>query len=396
MFENIKRAAPDPILGLTEIFKADPNPEKINLGVGIYQDNQGTTPVLPSVKRAEAIILQEETSKSYLPIPGTPEYAKAVQSLLLGCDNSLVDEGRVFTAHTPGGTGALRLAGEFLKTRTPANTVWLTIPTWPNHGPIFQAAGMEIKTFAWFNAETNSFDIEAALNGIQAIPAGDVIILHGCCHNPTGCDPTSEQWQQIASALKNQGVTPIVDFAYQGFAYGIEEDAAGLRIISQTCPEVIVCSSFSKNFGLYRERVGAVTFIAKDADTLDRLTSQAKLVARTNFSNPPGHGGAIVATVFNSSELLTLWHEDLKEMRDRLNLMRTALVDQMNALGTSRDFSFIAQQRGMFSMLGLNKEQVAELRDKHSIHMVGSSRINIAGLNLNNIERFSQALSQVL
>jgi aspartate/tyrosine/aromatic aminotransferase len=396
MFKHIEQAAPDPILGLTEVYNADSNPEKINLGVGIYQDEQGKTPVLPSVKKAEALLLKSEISKSYLPIPGTPDYGKAVQTLLFGTDSAIVDEGRAFTAHTPGGTGALRVAGEFLKTRTSSDTVWLTVPTWPNHGPIFQAAGMNIETFAWFDAETNTFDLDAALAGIEQIPEGDVIVLHGCCHNPTGCDPTADQWRTIAETVARRGLMPIIDFAYQGFATGIEEDAVGLRIVAEICSEFVVCSSFSKNFGLYRERAGAVTFVTKDADTLGRLGSQVKLVVRTNFSNPPAHGGAIVSTIFSDAELVAEWHNDLKDMRERLNGMRSLLVRNMASLGASRDFSFVGNQLCMFSMLGISKEQVAELREKYSIHMVGSSRINLAGLNSSNIERFCAALNQVL
>ena len=396
MFENIEQAAPDPILGLTEVYNVDSNPEKINLGVGIYQNEQGKTPVLPSVKRAEALLLKQEASKSYLPIPGTPDYAKAVQTLLFGADSEWVSEGRVFTAHSPGGTGALRVAGEFLKTKTAADTVWLTVPTWPNHGPIFQAAGMNVQTFAWFDATSNTFDLDAALAGIEQIPEGDVIVLHGCCHNPTGCDPTAEQWQKIAETVQRRGLMPVMDFAYQGFATGIEEDAVGLRIVASVCPELVVCSSFSKNFGLYRERAGAVTFVSKDADTQRRLASQVKLVVRTNYSNPPAHGGAIVSTIFNDAELIAQWHEDLRDMRERLNGMRGLLVSNMASLQSDRDFAFVGNQRGMFSMLGISQDQVAEMREKHSIHMVGSSRINLAGLNTRNIERFCSALSSVL
>lgn len=396
MFENIEQAAPDPILGLTEVYNADPNPDKINLGVGIYQNEQGKTPVLPSVKRAEELILKQEASKSYLPIPGSPDYAKAVQTLLFGEDSELRAEGRLFTAHSPGGTGALRVAGEFLKTKTSADTVWLTVPTWPNHGPIFQAAGMKVETYAWYDAANQSFDIDAALGSIEQIPEGDVIVLHGCCHNPTGCDPTIEQWQQIAEAVNRRGLMPVMDFAYQGFATGIEEDAAGLRILGKGCPELIVCSSFSKNFGLYRERAGAVTFVAKDADTQGRLASQAKLVVRTNYSNPPSHGGAIVATIFSDEELLAQWQDDLRDMRERLNGMRSLLVSNMASLQSDRDFSFVEKQNGMFSMMGLSKEQVAEMGQKHSIHMVGSSRINLAGLSTTNIDRFCAALASVL
>jgi len=255
---------------------------------------------------------------------------------------------------------------------------------------------MNVQTFAWFDAATNTFDLDAALAAIEKIPEGDVIVLHGCCHNPTGCDPTAEEWQKIAETVHRRGLMPVVDFAYQGFATGIEEDAVGLRIVAKVCPELVVCSSFSKNFGLYRERTGAVTFVTQDADTQGRLGSQVKLVVRTNYSNPPSHGGAVVATIFNDDELINQWHDDLRDMRERLNGMRDQLVSNMASLQSGRDFSFVGQQRGMFSMLGISQEQVAEMRDKHSIHMVGSSRINLAGLNHNNIQRFCATLNQVL
>jgi len=396
MFESIELAPADPILGLAAVYNADPNPNKINLGVGIYQNSEGRTPVLPSVKQAESVILEKEQTKSYLPIPGSAKYAAAVQTMLFGNDSRIVQDGLAFTAHTPGGTGALRVAGEFLNTRTDADTVWLTVPTWPNHGPIFTAAGLQTKTFNWFNAETNAFDLAATLDGIDQIPAGDIIVLHGCCHNPTGCDPTVEEWRVIAEKVQQRGLFPIVDFAYQGFAVDLEEDAAGLREIAKVCPEFAVCSSFSKNFGLYRERTGSLTFVTKDADTQKRLASQAKLVIRTNYSNPPSHGAAIVSTIFEQPELTAQWKNDLSEMRERIKNMRSLLVNGMSAMGASRDFSFVLRQNGMFSLLGLSKEQVAEMGAKHSVHMVASSRINIAGLNENNIEYFCKALNDVL
>ncbi len=396
MFENVEQAAPDPILGLTEVFNQDPNVEKINLGVGVYQDTSGKTPVLPSVKQAEAIVLEKEVSKGYLPIPGLPAYGKAVQTLLFGADSELLTSGRLFTAHTPGGTGALRVAGDFLKQKTGAKKVWLTTPTWPNHGPIFAAAGLENEGFAWYNAETKSFDLAAALEAIAKMPAGDIIVLHACCHNPTGCDPTVAEWKQIAEAVAERGLLPVIDFAYQGFANGIEEDAEGLRLMTSIFGEAIICSSFSKNFGLYRERTGAVTIISKDADTAGKVASQAKVVIRSNYSNPPSHGGQIVATIFEDAALMDMWKADLTEMRERINGVRGSLVSGLAALQSDVDFSFVAQQRGMFSLLGLSQEQVKELREKHSIHMVGSSRINLAGLSENNIGRFCKAVASVL
>ena len=267
MFESIQLAPPDPILGLTEAFKADPNPDKINLGVGVYQDDDGKTPVLEAVKRAEAKVFEAESTKGYLPILGSSEFAGHVQRLLFGAGNAPDAAGRAVTAHTPGGTGALRVAAEFLRIHAGNPAVWLTTPTWPNHEPVFAAAGVETKTFPWFDSGTNRFDAGAALDGLRQIPGGEAVLLHGCCHNPTGCDPTAEQWESIADAIAGNGLLPVIDIAYQGLADGLEDDGRGLRHLAARCPELVICSSFSKNFGLYRERTGALTMVAKDADT---------------------------------------------------------------------------------------------------------------------------------
>lgn len=396
MFEAIEQAAPDPILGLTDAFKADTTEHKINLGVGIYQNSSSQTPVLPSVKNAEGIVLENEITKSYLPITGAPAYAAAVQALLFGADHPIIAEQRAVTAHTPGGTGALRVTGDFLKAHAGTGQVWLTTPTWPNHGPVFAAAGIGHQTYPWYSASSHSFDFDAAIAAIAQIPAGDSILLHGCCHNPTGCDPTLEQWKKIAAVVSQRGLLPIMDFAYQGFANDLETDALGLREILKVCPEVVVCSSFSKNFGLYRERAGAVTFVTDKAETTDRLASQLKSVIRSNYSNPPAHGGSIVATIFADASLTEQWKADLTDMRTRLNSMRALLVDKMTEVAPNHDFSFIRDQYGMFSMLGLNPGQVKELREKHAIYMAGSSRINIAGLTESNLDQFCKALAAVL
>ena len=388
-------AAPDPILGLTEAFLADTNPDKINLGAGVYKDAAGKTPVLKVVKQAERRILESETSKGYLPITGSAEYAAAVQGLLFGDEYDALAP-RSATAHTPGGTGALRVVGDFLHRQFPQATLWLSQPTWPNHPKVFEAAGVPIKAYAYFDAEQNAVNFEAMLAALQQVPEGDVVLLHGCCHNPTGADPSDEAWTQIAEVLASRGVLPLLDFAYQGFAEGIREDAVGLRALTSACPELIVCGSFSKNFGLYRERVGALTLIAQDADAMARAFSQLKATIRTNYSNPPSHGGAIVSTVLDDADLRQAWEVELAEMRDRINQMRGALVEGLAAQGVTRDFSFIRQQRGMFSFSGLSPEQVDRLREEHSIYAVRSGRINVAGITEANIERLCKGIAAVL
>ena len=395
MFDRVEMAAPDPILGLTEAFLADPNPDKINLGAGVYKDATGKTPVLKVVKLAERRILESEASKGYLPITGSAEYAAAVQGLLFDDEFDALTP-RSATAHTPGGTGALRVVGDFLHRQFPQATLWLSQPTWPNHPKVFEAAGVPIKSYAYFDAERNAVDFEAMLSALQQVPEGDVVLLHGCCHNPTGADPSDEAWTQIAEVLASRGVLPLLDFAYQGFAEGIREDAVGLRALTSACPELIVCSSFSKNFGLYRERVGALTLIAAEPDAAARAFSQLKTTIRTNYSNPPSHGGAIVSTVLGDADLRTAWEVELAEMRDRINQMRGALVEGLAAQGVTRDFSFIRQQRGMFSFSGLSPEQVDRLREEHSIYAVRSGRINVAGITEGNIERLCKGIAAVL
>lgn len=395
MFQSIEAAPVDPILGLTDAFKADPNPEKINLGVGVYQDESGVTPVLPSVVEATKRVVAAETTKSYLPIPGAPEYGAAVQRLLFGTDHEIIASGRAATAHTPGGTGALRVTGDFLKQNLPGSTLWMTDPTWANHPAIFAAAGVPTKSLPYFDAATNGLAFDAFLAALKELPAGDAVLLHGCCHNPSGIDPTFEQWKQIADVLTERGVLPILDFAYQGFGTGIEDDAAGLREFCRPGAELIICGSFSKNFGLYRERVGAVTFVATDADTCKTVQSQVKRVIRTNYSNPPAHGAALVATILDDADLATQWEAEVAQMRNRINGMRKLFVDKLDDNGVEGDYSFITHQRGMFSFSGLTKEQVGRLRDEHSIYIVGSGRINVAGITSKNVNRLCKAIASV-
>ena len=396
MFENVQTAPPDAILGLTEAFKADTNPDKINLSVGVYQDADGKTPIFEVVKAAEKKRVEEESSKAYMPMTGDPAYGKLVQQLMLGEDHPIIGAGRACTAHCPGGTGALRVAGDYLHKLHSSAKIWLSDPTWANHGGIFAAAGMESAQYAYRDPKTNGLDFGAMIGSLKKIPAGDVVLLHGCCHNPTGIDPTPEQWSEIGDVIKAGGVLPLVDFAYQGLADGLEEDPSGLRKLCEKVDELIVSSSFSKNFGLYRERTGAITMVGADAEQTARVLSQLKLVIRTNYSNPPAHGAVIVVNVLSNPSLKAAWEKEVAVMRDRINGMRRLLVDTLKAKGVSQDFSFIPKQRGMFSFSGLTAEQVDQLREKYSIYIVRSGRINVAGMNEKNMDRLCEAIKSVL
>ena len=396
MFESISAAPPDAILGLSEAFRADPNPKKINLSVGVYQDSTGKTPILESIRKAGQLVLERQKTMSYLPIPGSPAYAAAVQQLMFGKGHEVETSGRAATSHTPGGTGALRVAADFIHQQLPTATVWLTQPTWPNHPQIFAAAGVPTKSFPYFDPKTNSLALDEAIAAIKKMPAGDVVMLHGCCHNPTGIDPTPEQWKQLADAIHAQGLLPFLDFAYQGFADGIDEDAEGLRAFSRPGAELIVCSSFSKNFGLYCERVGAFTIVAKDKVGAEKVQSQVKTVIRANYSNPPAHGAELVTTVLGDAELRTLWEGEVAGMRGRINGMRQLLVNTLKAKGVPGDYSFITRQRGMFSFSGLTPPQVEALKQKYAIYVVGSGRINVAGITEQNVEPLCEAIADVV
>ena len=409
MFETFQPAPADAILGLTEAFRADPNPRKINLSVGVYQDESGKTPVLESVKRATQRVVEKLSSKSYLPIPGSPAYAAAVQKLMFGAEHEAVASGRVATSHTPGGTGALRVAADLIHRNLPKATIWMTQPTWPNHPQIFAAAGVPAKTVPYFDAKTNGLAWDEFIGAVKQIPAGDVLLLHACCHNPTGIDPSAEQWKQIADVVAQRGILPLLDFAYQGFADGIEADAIGLRTLvgepgrghrreAVVGPraELIVCSSFSKNFGLYSERVGALSIVASDKQAADTVQSQVKATIRSNYSNPPAHGGELVVTVLGDPELEKLWRGEVDQMRDRINCTRRLFVDTLKAKGVPGDYSFITRQRGIFSFSGLKAEHVETLKKKYSIYIVNSGRINVAGINKDNVGRLCEAIADVV
>jgi aspartate/tyrosine/aromatic aminotransferase len=397
MFESLSMAPPDPILGLTEAFKKDPNPDKINLGVGIYLDEDGKAPTLASVREAARRLAKAAPDPSYLPIVGLPEYNDRVQRVVLGEEHPVLAEGRVATAQAPGGTGALRVAADLLKQAGPANpTIWISDETWANHPGIFGAAGFEIRRYPYYDPKTQGLRLKAMLDAIANIPRGDAILLQGVCHNPTGIDPTPAEWDRIAEAIGMQGLLPLIDFAYQGLARGLEDDAYGVRLFAEPGREAIVASSFSKNFSLYNERVGAVTIIGSTADAAQRALSHVKQVIRSNYSNPPRHGGALVAGVLGDPALRAQWEQEVAGIRERIRAMRSLLAQALADRQVPGDFSSITRQHGLFSYSGLTPGQVDALRERHSIYVVRNGRINVAGITRHNIDRLATALAGVL
>ncbi|MBU2898233.1 amino acid aminotransferase [Vibrio hepatarius] len=396
MFEKVSAAPADPILGLTEEFKKDPRADKINLGVGIYKNEQGETPVLATVKKAEAALLENEKTKSYLTIEGTAEYGLVVQKLLFGSNAGIVTNNLAKTAQAPGGTGALRVAAEFIKRQLGGVKIWISNPTWANHNAVFSAAGIETAQYSYYNAQTKDKDFSAMLSDLERAEKGDVVLLHGCCHNPTGIDPTADEWETLAKLISSKQLLPLFDFAYQGFSKGVEEDAEGLRIFSKHNKEILVASSFSKNFGLYNERVGAFTLVAESEQTATRAFSQVKAIIRSIYSNPPAHGSAVVTHILNNEQLRNEWEAEVKEMRDRIQDMRELFVATLKEQGVNADFSFIERQNGMFSFSGLSKDQVTRLKDEFGIYIVGSGRISVAGMTRSNMLPLCKALAAIL
>lgn len=396
MFEKVVAAPADPILGLTEEFKNDPRADKINLGVGIYKNEAGETPVLATVKKAEAALLESEKTKSYLTIEGTAEYGLAVQKLLFGADSDIVAQKLAKTAQAPGGTGALRVAGEFIKRQLGDVKVWISNPTWANHHGVFNAAGLQTAAYSYYDAEAKDKDFAAMIADLEQASAGDVVLLHGCCHNPTGIDPTTEEWETLAKLVAEKDLLPMFDFAYQGFAKGVEEDAAGLRTFAKYNKEILVASSFSKNFGLYNERVGAFTLVAESEQVATTAFSQVKAIIRSIYSNPPAHGAAVVTHILNSAQLRQEWEAEVAEMRERIQEMRELFVATLKDKGVTADFSFIERQNGMFSFSGLSKEQVSRLKDEFGIYIVGSGRISVAGMTKSNMSPLCEGIKAVL
>ena len=396
IFSTIEQAPADPLFGLNDAFKADQRAEKVNLGIGVYKDENGTTPILSVVKQAEARLLDKEKSKVYLGIEGEAQYNLGVQKLLFGQESYLLEQNRVATLQAPGGTGALRLGAEFLVRQTASRTIWVSNPTWANHNNIFSTAGLDIKSYGYYDSKSHGLDFEAMVADLSHAQAGDIVLLHGCCHNPTGIDLSPEQWNKIADLCVKNGLVPFFDFAYQGFGNGTEEDAQGLRIVAAKVSELLVANSFSKNFGLYNERIGALTLIAGDADTVQKSYSQVKRIVRAMYSNPPAHGALIVSTILNDTELNAQWQVELKQMRERIAKMRQLFVDTLKAEGVTQDFSFISNQIGMFSFSGLSKEQVERLKTEFAVYIVGSGRISVAGMTKQNVPVICKAIAQVL
>ncbi len=396
LFSSVEMAPKDPILGVNEAFNADPNPSKVNLGVGVYTDEAGKIPLLECVKRAEFAMAEKAAPRGYLPIDGIAAYDKATQSLVFGADSEIVKHSRAVTAQALGGTGALKIGADLLKAITPNSAVYISAPSWENHRALFTAAGFDVRDYVYYDAKTRSLDFAGLMASIKAMPAGAIIVLHACCHNPTGVDPTMAQWREIAGEVRAGGLIPFLDMAYQGFGDGVEEDGAVVKLFAETAGPIFVSSSFSKSFSLYGERIGALTIAAADKEEAARVLSQLKRVIRTNYSNPPTHGAALVAAALTDPEARALWEKELGGMRDRIKAMRRALYDALKKLAPNADFENILTQRGMFSYSGLSKEQVHRLRGEFGIYAVDSGRICVAALNHKNVQYVAESIAKVL
>jgi aromatic-amino-acid transaminase len=396
LFSAVEMAPRDPILGLNEAFNADPRTNKVNLGVGVYTTEEGRIPLLRAVVEAETMLSAAHAPRGYLPIEGIAAYDHAVQAMLFGQDSALIQQGRVITAQALGGTGALKVGADFLKRVLPDAAVAISDPSWENHRALFEAAGFPVRNYRYYDAFSNGVNRGGLFEDLKNLPARSIVVLHACCHNPTGVDLSMEDWQAILEIVREREHVPFLDIAYQGFGDGIEEDAAAVRLFAESGLTFFVASSFSKSFSLYGERVGALSIVTGSPEETPRVLSQVKRVIRTNYSNPPTHGASVVATVLNNPELRAMWEAELGEMRERIHRMRLAMVEQLNALNCKRDFSFVAQQRGMFSYSGLTTEQVERLRSEFGIYAVGTGRICVAALNQRNLPAVTQAIAAVL
>ncbi|MES2821702.1 MAG: amino acid aminotransferase [Pseudomonadota bacterium] len=396
LFTAVEMAPRDPILGLNEAFNADPRPNKVNLGVGVYTNEEGRIPLLRAVAEAEKARIAAHAPRGYLPIEGIAAYDQAVQKLIFGADSPLLAEGRVVTTQALGGTGALKTGADFIKRLLPDAVVAISDPSWENHRALFESAGFPVRNYRYYDAASHGVNRAGLLEDLKALPARSVVVLHACCHNPTGVDLSLDDWRLVLDVLKEKAHIPFLDIAYQGFGDSIEEDAAAVRLFAQSGLSFFVSSSFSKSFSLYGERVGALSIVTQSQEEAARVLSQIKRVIRTNYSNPPTHGASVVAAVLNSPELRALWEDELGEMRERIRGMRLALVEQLTAQGARRDFAFVAQQRGMFSYSGLSADQVERLKSEFGIYAVGTGRICVAALNQRNLEAVTQAIVQVL
>ena len=396
LFSAVEMAPRDPILGLNEAFNADTRTSKVNLGVGVYCNEEGRIPLLRAVVEAETIRVAQHASRGYLPIDGIAAYDQAVQKLLFGAESPLLAAGRVITTQAVGGTGALKIGADFLKQLQPGAVVAISDPSWENHRALFETAGFPVQNYRYYDAASHDVNRAGMLEDLNALPAGSIVVLHACCHNPTGVDLTPADWQNVLDVVKAKGLIPFLDMAYQGFGDGIDEDAAAVRLFAESGLSFFVSSSFSKSFSLYGERVGALSIITQSRDESARVLSQVKRVIRTNYSNPPTHGATIAAAVLNSPELRAMWEEELAEMRLRIRGMRLQMVELLSKKAPGHDFSFVARQRGMFSYSGLTVEQVTRLRTEFGIYALDTGRICVASLNQRNIEAVTDAIVQVI
>ncbi len=396
LFNAVEMAPRDPILGLNEQFAADTNPNKVNLGVGVYFGEDGKMPLLQCVQKAEKLLMEKPTARNYLPIDGIAAYDNAVKALVFGADSEPVKSGRVATIQGLGGTGGLKGGADFLRKLLPRAKVLISDPSWENHRGIFTNAGFTVETYAYYDAARRGIDFDGMLASLNAAPAGTIVLLHACCHNPTGYDLTMAQWDQVIQVVQSRNLTPFLDMAYQGFGHGIAEDGAVVGKFIAAGLQFFISTSFSKSFSLYGERVGALSVVCTDKAEADRVLSQLKIVIRTNYSNPPTHGGAVVATVLGNPELRALWEKELGEMRVRIKDMRQKLVDGLKAAGVQQDFNFITQQIGMFSYSGLTKDQMVRLRSEFGVYGTDSGRMCVAALNNQNVAHVCKAIATVL
>ncbi len=393
---GVAMAPRDPILGVTEAFVADTHPNKVNLGVGIYYDDGGKVPVLQCVRQAEQKLAEAPLPRSYLPIDGLQAYDRAVQELLFGAGSDVVREKRVVTAQTLGGTGGLKVGADFLRRLKPDAQVWISDPSWENHQALFDYAGFKVNTYPYYDASTHGVRFDAMIGTLQKLAAGSIVVLHACCHNPTGVDLAPEQWEKIIEVVNARGIVPFLDIAYQGFADDIDTDAYAVRRFAASCPTFFVSNSFSKSLSLYGERVGALSIVTASAEEGARVLSQLKRVIRTNYSNPPTHGGKATELVLTTPELRVLWEKELGEMRDRIKSVRSELVAKIRAIRSDHDFSFVVRQRGLFSYSGLSQAQVRRLREEYSLYAIDSGRICVAAINSRNVDYVAKAIASVL
>jgi aromatic-amino-acid transaminase len=391
LLSNVPMAPSDPILGVTEAYVADPSPRKVNLGVGVYYDDEGKIPLLECVRHAESERLKTSPHRGYLPIDGLAAYDKAVQVLVFGKEDK-----RIVTVQALGGTGGLKVGADFLRRVAPGSEVWISEPSWENHRQLFEAAGFSVKSYAYYDPAAKGLDFEAMRRALSALPAGAIVVLHACCHNPTGADLSQEQWRAVLEIVRSRNLVPFLDLAYQGFADGLEADAYPARLFAEAMTPVFLASSFSKSFSLYGERVGALSVVTASPEEAARVLSNVKRVVRAIYSNPPTHGSEIVATVLNNPPLRALWDRELGAMRERIKGMRKRLVEQIQARAPDTDFGFVLKQRGMFSYSGLTREQVRRLREEHSIYAIDTGRICVAALNSKNVDYVAGAIAKVL